>query len=484
MNKSMRPGRASLPEARAPGKSNRWFFLWRDVRESIAGSQQDFTTGHIGRAILLLAIPMVLELVLESVFAVVDIFFVSKLGADAVATVGTTESMVTIVYAVAIGLSMSVTAIVARRTGEKDPAGAAVAAAQAIWVALIVSLPIMLLGFLAAPKLLAWMGMSRAIVDSHSSYTSIMLASNVVIMLLFVINAIFRGAGDAAIAMRVLWLANSINIILDPCLILGLGPFPELGVKGAAIATAIGRGSGVLFQLFQLSKPGGRISITSEQWRLKLKVMTQLLRLSLGGIGQFIIATSSWIGLVRIMNTFGSESVAGYTIAIRIVMFSILPSWGMSNAAATLVGQNLGAKEPGRAEKSVWTTGWVNTIFLCAIGIWFHNFAEELVRIFTADPAVVRVGAQCLKYVSYGYPAYAYGLVMTQAFNGAGDTTTPTLMNFVCFWLIELPFAFFLAYEVGLNESGVFISIIIAESLLGVAGILLFKLGRWKMRMV
>lgn len=484
MNKSRRPGRSSQGEEGASERPDRWRLLWRDVRESIAGSQKDFTKGNIGRAILLLAIPMVLELVLESVFAVVDIFFVSRLGADAVATVGTTESMITIVYAVAIGLSMSVTAIVARRTGEKDPAGAAVAAAQAIWVGLIVSLPIMLLGFFAAPQLLSLMGMSRTVLDTHSSYTSIMLGSNVVIMMIFVINAIFRGAGDAAIAMRVLWVANSINIVLDPCLILGLGPFPALGIKGAAIATAIGRGSGVLFQLYHLSRAGGRICIMREQWRLQLAVMKQLLRLSMGGIGQFIIATSSWIGLVRIMNSFGSESVAGYTIAIRIVMFSILPSWGMSNAAATLVGQNLGASEPDRAEKSVWTTGWVNAIFLCAIGVWFYNYAEPLVRIFTTDRAVVEVGAQCLRYVSYGYPAYAYGLVMIQAFNGAGDTTTPTLMNFVCFWLVELPFAFFLAYEAGLNEIGVFISIIIAESLLGVAGILLFKRGRWKMRTV
>ncbi len=458
--------------------------LWKDIRESIAGSQRDFTEGGIGRAILLLSIPMVLELVLESVFAVVDIFFVSRLGADAVATVGTTESMLTIVYAVAIGLSMSATAIVARRTGEKDHAGAAVAAMQAIAVGFMISLPIMLLGIFAGPDLLALMGVSATIVETQSAYTSIMLGSNVVIMLLFVINAIFRGVGDAAVAMRVLWLANAINIVLDPCLILGLGPFPELGIKGAAVATTIGRGTGVLFQFLNLAKKTGRIHLGREHFKIQIEVMKRLLRLSLGGIGQFIIATASWIGLVRIMNSFGSESVAGYTIAIRIVMFSILPSWGMSNAAATLVGQNLGAGKPDRAEKSVWVTSWVNTIFMCAIGVCFYTAADFLVRIFTADPAVIAIGAQCLRYISYGYPAYAIGMIMIQAFNGAGDTATPTVMNFFCFWLVELPVAFLLAYYFDLKEVGVFLAIVIAESLLGIVGSVLFKRGSWKTRVV
>jgi len=309
---------------------------------------------------------------------------------------------------------------------------------------------------------------------------------------LFVINAIFRGAGDAAIAMRVLWLANGLNVILDPCLILGLGPFPELGVKGAAIATTIGRSIGVLYQFWQLSKPDGRVSFSNGHFQVDFNRMFRLIRLSLGGIGQFIIATSSWIGLMRIMSTFGSESLAGYTIAIRIVMFSILPSWGMSNAAATLVGQNLGAKKPERAEKSVWVTAWVNIFFLCGIGVLFFTLAEFLIRIFTSEPGVVEVGAQCLRYVSFGYPFYALGMVLINAFNGAGDTATPTKMNFLCFWMIEIPLAYLLASKIafgsfqglGLGEPGVFLAIIVAESLLGLVGVILFKRGKWKTKEV
>src|SRR5438046_5705991 len=407
--------------------------LWSTVRESIAGSHRgEYTDGPIGRAILLLAIPMVLELSLESVFAVVDVFFVSRLGADAVATVGLTESMLTIIYAVAMGLSVGAMATIARRIGEKNPDGAARAAVQAIGLGVIVSIPSGIAGALLAPRLLTLMGAGSGVL-ANSSYTSIMLGMNGVILMLFLINAVFRGSGDAAIAMRVLWLANAINICLDPCLILGLGPFPRLGVTGASVATTTGRGIGVLFQLYWLWRGEGRVAIRREHVRIDPTVMLNMVRLSGSAVLQALVNTTSYVGLVRIIASFGSDALAGYTIAIRMVIFAMLPSWGLSNAAATLVGQNLGAGKPDRAETSVWRTAFYNMLFLAIVGAIFFAFAPQLVSTFTRDPAVASYGVRCLRIVSSGFLFYAYGIVLTQSFNGAVDTLTPTLLNLLCF---------------------------------------------------
>jgi len=476
---------SKAPDSEVSESNSKWIRqLWSDIIGSVRGNEYDFTEGSMGRAILLLSIPMVLEMAMESVFAVVDIFFVSKLGPDAVATVGITESILTLVYAIAIGLSMSTTALVSRRIGEKNREGAAVSAVQSILAALLITVPISLAGIFYAPDILQLMGANQQMIDELFWYTAIMLGGNAVIMLLFIINAVFRGAGDAAISMRVLWVANLINIILDPLLIFGYGPFPELGIMGAAVATTIGRGLGVVYQFYQLGFKSNRIELHRRHWKVQAEVMKRLIRLSLGGIGQYLIATSSWIGLVRIIAEFGAEALAGYTIAIRIVVFSILPSWGMSNAASTLVGQNLGAQKPARAERSVWITGLVNMIFLVMVGISFFIFAEDLVRLFTAETEVIEIGAECLRIISFGYLFYAWGMVVAQAFNGAGDTDTPTLLNFVCFWLVEIPVAYFLALSLDLGEEGVFYSIVIAESLLGVLGVIVFRRGTWKERKV
>ncbi len=454
--------------------------FWSAIREALRGSHQDFTTGSLNRAILLLAIPMVLEMVLESLFAVVDVFFVGRLGADAVATVGLTESLLSLVFAIGLGLSLSTTAMVARRIGEKDPAGAAVAGVQAIAIGLAVSALIGVPCFFFAPRLLELMGASPQVIATGSGYARIALGGSGAIMMLFLNNAIFRGAGDAAIAMRLLWVSNIINFVLDPCLIFGLGPFPKLGVTGAALATFTGRSIGVAYQFYRLLRGTERIRILRRQIRLHLGVLLRLLRVSLTGILQFAIAHTSWIGLVRIVSVFGADALAGYTIAIRILIFIILPSWGLSNAAATLVGQNLGAKRPERAESSVWRTGFYNMLFLGAIGIFFVFFAEPTVRLFTNDPAVVPLAANCLRILSYGNIGYAYGMVMLQACNGAGDTVTPTIVNFFGFWLVEIPLAYFLALPFRLHSNGVFYSIVAAEAAIAAAGVILFKRGYWK----
>jgi putative MATE family efflux protein len=458
--------------------------LWSSIREAIRGSHQDFTTGSLNRAILLLAIPMVLEMVLESLFAVVDVFWVGRLGADAVATVGLTESLLSLIFAIGLGLSLSTTAMVARRIGEKDPAGAAVAGVQAIAIGLVVSAIVGIPSLLYAPDLLRLMGASPQVIAVGSSYARIALGGGGAIMLLFLNNAIFRGAGDAAIAMRLLWVSNIINLILDPCLIFGWGPFPKLGVTGAAVATLTGRSIGVLYQFYRLLRGTERIRILRQQIRINLQVLLRLLRVSLTGILQFAIAHTSWIGLVRIVSIFGSAALAGYTIAIRILIFILMPSWGLSNAAATLVGQNLGAKQPERAQISVWRTGFYNMLFLGAIGIFFLLFATPAVRLFTQDPAVVPLASACLRILSYGNIGYAYGMVMLQAFNGAGDTVTPTIVHFFGFWILEIPLAYFLAISMRMESNGVYISIVIAECTIAAAGILLFRRGKWKRQQI
>ncbi|HEX2778118.1 MAG TPA: MATE family efflux transporter, partial [Gemmatimonadaceae bacterium] len=452
--------------------------------EALRGSHRDFTSGPLGTSILILAIPMVLEMVMESVFAVVDVFFVARLGADAVATVGITESMLAVVYAIAIGLAIGATAMVARRFGEGDREGAAHAAAQALIVGLIVAVIIGVSGAVLAPRLLATMVASPEIIATGSGYTRMMFAGNASILLLFLINAVFRGAGDAAIAMRVLWLANILNIVLGPCLIFGLGPFPRLGVTGAAVATTIGRSTGVIFAASRLLRGKGRLAVRPHHWRLDLPLVRRILRLSASGTVQVFIGTASWIGLVRIISQFGADAVAGYTIGIRVIVFALFPAFGISNAAATMVGQALGAGKPERAERAVWVAGGFATAFLGSVGVIFVLFAPHIVAIFTSEPQVAAYASQCLRIIALGFLFYGYGMVFTQSFNGAGDTQTPTLLNLFCFWLFEIPLAWLLADRVGMGPTGVFIAMTGAFSLMAVAGGLLFRGGRWKTRRV
>ena len=458
--------------------------LWGTIRESLAGSHHgSYTEGSIDRAIVLLAIPMVLELVLESVFAVVDVFFVSRVGPDAVATVGLTEAMMTLIYSVAMGLGMGATATVARRMGEQDPDGAAIAAVQAIALGLLVAVPLGLIGFAFARPVLMLMGATPDVL-AHSSFTAILFGFNGVIMMLFLINAVFRGAGDAAIAMRVLWIANAINICLDPCLIFGLGPFPRLGVTGAAVATTTGRGIGVLVQLYFLSRSDGRLAVRRRHLRLNPAVMLNMLRLSGSAVFQMFIGTTSYIGVMRIIASFGSVSVAACTIVIRIIMFVLMPSWGLSNAAATLVGQNLGAGHPERAESSAWRACWFNAAVLAGLGALFVVFADVVVGWFTRDPDVAPIATRGLRIISGGFPFYAAGYVLTQSFNGAGDTWTPTLINVGCFWLFEIPLAYALGLPLGYGPIGVFWAMAIAFSVMSMVSAVLFRRGHWKLKRV
>jgi putative MATE family efflux protein len=454
--------------------------FWHLVAEALRGSQQDFTQGPVRRAILLLAVPMVLEMALESVFAVTDVFFVGRLGASAVATVGLTESMLAVLYAVAAGLAVGATAMVARRIGEHDRDGAARTAVQAVALGVLAAAIFAVGGVTLGPRLLALMGADPSVLAIGSGYARVMLGGSGTILLLFLLNAIFRGAGDAAIAMRVLWLANAINIVLGPCLIFGLGPFPRLGVIGAATATTIGRGTGVVFAASRLLRPGGRVSVARRHLRLEPAVMGRLLRLSVSGALQTFIGTASWIGLVRIAATFGSSVLAGYTIGIRVIIFALLPSWGLSNAAATMVGQALGAREPARAEQAVWVTAFYDCAVLTAVGVAFIVAARPIVGLFTQDPAVLAVGASCLRIVAAGFPFYAYEMVVIQSFNGAGDTWTPTVLNFVIFWLFQIPLAYVLSVRFGAGPRGIFLAITLAFSTLAVIAALLFRRGRWK----
>lgn len=454
--------------------------IFQTFQLAIRGTEKEFTTGSIRRAIFLLAIPMVLEMVMESLFAVVDIYFVGKVGVDAQATVGLTESVLTLVYAMAIGLSMATTAMVARRIGEKNPTAAGKVAVQAGIMALAISLLVGLVGLFIPETILRMMGGSDTLISQGKEYTRIMLGGNATVMFIFLLNAVFRGAGDAAIAMRSLWLANGINLVLDPCLILGWGPFPEMGVAGAAIATNIGRGTGVIYQLWVLTRGKGIIRIPRAALKVEWATLSQLFRISLGGMGQFLIGSASWILLVWIVSRFGSEAVAGYTISFRIIVFTILPSWGLANAAAALVGQNLGARQPERAEKSVWLSARYNMAFLALIAVVFYVFAYEFSALFNDNPRVIEIAVHSLRIICAGYIFFAYGMVISQAFNGAGDTRTPTWVNFICLWLVQLPVAYLLAMPFEWGPDGVFWAIAISQSLLALVCIWLFKQGKWK----
>jgi putative MATE family efflux protein len=463
---------------------SRWTRLRALWRIALRGEERDYTRGPIGRAVFLLAVPMILELVMESVFAVVDIFFVSRLGSEAISVVGLTEAVATLVYAVAIGLSMAATAMVARRIGANNKEGARAAAGQVLWTGMLSAIAIGFIGVMYGAEILALMGAESSVVEVGTSYTQVLLGGSGAVMFLFLINAIFRGAGDAAIAMRSLWLANIINIILDPLLIFGVGPFPELGVMGAAVATTIGRSCGVLYQCWYLFGSRGRLQMRLHDLRLQLQVMLRLLRLSLGGVFQFIIATSAWIGLMRIVAPFGSEAVAGYTIAVRIIMFTILPAWGMGNAAATLVGQNLGAQQAQRAASSAWVAAKYNVYFMLAVMVLFLLFAPQLIGLFSSDPQVIHYGVQSLRIISYGYAFFAIGMVLVQALNGAGDTDTPTIINFFCYWLFQIPLAWWLANGMEQGPDGVFWAVTVAETLIAIVAIWVFKRGRWQFKEV
>ncbi len=449
-------------------------------RESLRDNDVDYTRISISRSLGLLAIPMMLEMAMESIFAVVDIAFVSRLGTDAVAAVGLTEAVITVLYAVAIGLGTGATAMVSRRIGARDPDAAARVTGQAIWLGAGLSVVIAVPGVAFAPDLLLLMGANPSVIETGSGYTAVLLGGSASILYLFLLNAAFRGAGDAAIALRSLWLANGINIVLDPCFIFGLGPFPEMGVTGAAVATTIGRGTGVVYQLWYLLNGRGRLDFRISHLRISPPLIRRMLIISAGGIGQFLIATASWIGVIRIIAMYGSAAIAAYTIALRMLEFAFLPAWGLGNAAATLVGQNLGAGRPDRAEQSAWRAARYNVIFLTAVGVVVLVLAPQIAGLFTHDPDVMRYATNCLRIMGLGYPMYALGMVMVQSLNGAGDTASPSILNLICFWIIQIPLAYWLATSAGLGPNGAYAAIVIAESTLTVLSVFVFRAGRWR----
>lgn len=454
--------------------------LLKLFKEAVRGEERDYTSGSIDKAIILLSIPMVLEMLMEGLFAIVDIFFVSKLGKEATATIGLTEVVMTQVIAIALGLAMATTAMVARRIGEKDKEGASIAAMQAIFLGFIVCVIVAVFFFFTSDGILRYMGGSDKLVETGTGYARILLTGSSTLFFLFLLNAIFRGAGDASIAMRTLWIANGVNILLDPMLIFGWGPFPEMGVTGAAVATTIGRGIGVSYQVYHLVNGKSRIHLQRRHLVWMGNIVKKLIRVSSTGVLQWSIATASWFFIIKIIAVFGDAAVAGYSIGIRIIIFTILPAWGMAAAASTLVGQNLGALKPDRAEQSVWRSAFFNMIFLFTISIIFFVFAPVFIPFFTPDPEVIHHGVLCLRIICMGYIFYAYGMVIGQAFNGAGDTVTPTWLNFIAFWLLQIPLCFTLARLLEWGPVGVYWGIAISESILAIMAIWIFKKGRWK----
>lgn len=464
-------------QQKSPWRRSRDFF-----REALQDNETDFTTGPVGRALGLLAIPMMLEMSMEAVFAVVDIAFVSRLGTDAVAAVGITEALITVLYAVAIGLGMGVTAMVSRRIGAKDADAAAQVTGQAIWIGAVLATIIGVAGSLFAADLLRLMGASASVIETGAGFTSVLLGGSASILFLFLLNAAFRGAGDAPVALRALTLANAINIVLDPCLIFGVGPFPELGVTGAAVATTIGRGIGVAYLAYYLFSDNGRLRLKPRHLVVVPQLIKRLILISIGGVGQFLIATSSWIAIMRIVAIYGSAPIAAYTISLRLIEFAILPAWGLGNAAATLVGQNLGAGKPARAEQSVWKAAKYNVVFMSVLGACLLIFAPNIVGWFSSEADILRYGTNCLRIMGIGYPAYAAGMIVIQALNGAGDTRTPSIMNFICFWVIQIPVAYWLATSVGIGPNGVFVAIVVSETLLTIIALLVFRGGAWRVQ--
>ncbi len=468
----------------ARGVARRAVEAWCVLRDAIRGVPLDLTTAPIGKALVMLAVPMVLEMIMESIFAVVDVFWVAHLGASAVAAVGLTESMMMILYAIAMGVSIGVMALVARRVGEKDIAAAGRTAAQGIVLGVAIAAAIGIAGAVFAPQLMRAMGADDRVVATGSGFTRVMLGCNASVFLLFLINAVFRGAGDAALAMRALWLGNILNILLGPCFVFGLGPFPALGVTGAAVATTIGRSIAVVYQLTMLARGRSKIAIARKHFAIDLRVMASVLRLAGSATFQMLIIMTSYVGVMRILSSFGSEPLAGYTIGFRILMFAMLPASGLSNAAAALVGQNLGARRPDRAEQSVWKACLASAVFLTTVGVLFIAGARLLVGLFTDDQAVVDHGVRYLRIVSLGFPFYAFGMVMMQAFNGAGDTRTPTLINLVVFWALQLPLAWLLSHHTSLGPSGVFVTLAVCFSVFAAISVALFRRGSWKLTQV